>query len=60
MVWIKCKWCEHEFDRLIIARTKSEVTRNQVKCPKCFRMIPSSIKISTGNVIGAKHYHEDY
>jgi len=57
MVMVKCGWCSEEFD----ANVKKAKTGERVplKCPHCTRIVSSSIKESTGKIVGRKHVHRD-
>ena len=55
---IICHWCKHEFTKYIYS---TDGERGQTKCPKCLRLIPSSIKERIeGKSIGRQHIHKDY
>lgn len=58
MVWIKCGWCHKEFDANVYVDKRGD--RIILKCPHCSRTLPSSKKVSTGQVVGKKHYHDEY
>lgn len=61
MVKIKCSWCGMESNYEASFKTRDgEIKRNVLVCKFCFRPIPSSIKVLTGNVVGASHFHKEY
>lgn len=55
---IHCDWCGNDFEQYIGVTQEGE--RDQVRCTKCFRTLPSSIKVMTGEKVGSNHYHKEY
>jgi uncharacterized protein YbaR (Trm112 family) len=53
-----CGWCRKEFEANITKNDDGE--RSLLICPHCGRLLPSSKKKLTGNLVGSKHIHEDY
>ena len=62
MAKILCRWCRHEFEKEIVHTTeKGEKIRSIVTCPKCFRVLPSSIKEPIEDkFVGRLHIHREY
>lgn len=57
-VLLVCGWCKYEFTAILYKDKREE--RNILICPKCSHILSSSIKESTGNVVGRKHFHKEY
>ncbi len=53
-----CGWCKNEFKTKIFKNEDEE--RTLLQCPHCGRLLPSSKKILTGNLVGAKHIHIEW
>jgi len=64
MTKLYCGWCGNGFEARITrskaSGTKSSADRSKLFCPHCRKLLPSSKKESTGNIIGRKHIHTDY
>lgn len=58
MTKIICGWCGEEFKENILKNKDGE--RNVLICPNCNRLLPSSKKESTKNLVGRKHIHVEY
>jgi len=42
----KCEWCEHEFEAEAQYSNLGRGISNQIKCPKCYRLVPTWKKIN--------------
>lgn len=56
IVKVQCGWCM-EFFKLDNSRNPRVDSYGTKVCTNCGRVVPSSKKEPTGNVIGRKHFH---
>lgn len=62
MVLVICGWCRKEFDAIVTHSKhsgKGNSGRSILQCLNCGRVVNSSIKESTGNIVGRKHIHRE-
>ena len=58
MTYIICGWCDKGFYKNVTKNKDREYS--VLTCPHCVRILPASKKVSTGNIVGRTHIHEDY
>ena len=56
MTKVICGWCKKEFEAVVV---KTDYGYSTLVCPNCARIVNSSIKESTGELVGRKHVHRD-
>lgn len=57
MKQVICGWCYKPF---MADQTKDRLDEYRIlRCAHCGRQVNSSIKESTGNIVGRKHIHRD-
>lgn len=57
MAKVKCKWCGNMFEQdIVFIGASGKPRRSQVKCNKCFRNLPSSIK-EPADSMNRRHIH---
>lgn len=58
MTKLICGWCREGFEMRLYKDKHDE--RNLIVCPNCGRLLPSSRKEPTGNLVGRKHLHVEW
>lgn len=62
MVLVICGWCQKEFDAKVTHSKhsgKGNSGRSVLSCSNCGRVVKSSIKEETGELVGRKHTHRE-
>ncbi len=59
MTNLTCGWCYEGFDATLGVGEKTR-ERHLLICPYCARLLPCSKKVSTGDLVGQKHFHTEW